>query len=180
MLLIEKFKDRMPDQKSVEEMEKLMRELEAQVKALQGRVNILTAEKEELQKRVDQLGAENEQLKTQVAQLTSEKEALQAQAEQLAAEKQQLAEQNQLLQAKNQELAQENGNLKAQLQQKRPLMLMARAEDQRSRLIWSRWRNPGWRIPPAPSSRTGSRGNSMSSASCARPCSGHAGSQWAC
>lgn len=36
LLAIGNLKDRMPDQKSVEEMEKLMRELEARVKALQG------------------------------------------------------------------------------------------------------------------------------------------------
>ena len=85
LVLIEKFKDKLPDQKSIEEMEKLMRELEAQIKVLQGRVNILTAEKEELQGRIDQLEAENEKLRAQVTQLTAEKDQLQGQVNQLTA-----------------------------------------------------------------------------------------------
>ena len=98
---LEKMKERLPDQKSIDEMEALLRRLEAQVKALQGQVNILTAEKEELQR----------------------------QTTQLTAEKNELTQQNQLLRAKNDELGKENGQLKAQLAQKQPLTFIARADD---------------------------------------------------
>ncbi len=99
-------KERMPDQKSVQEMEELMRQLEAQVKALQGHVNILTAEKEELQTRLAQLNAEKEQL----------------------------AQQSQALQVQNQNLAQENQNLKTRLQAKKPFTIIARADELGQRL----------------------------------------------
>ena len=123
-------KERLPDQKSVEEMEKLLRELEAQIKALQGKVNILTAEKAELGEKVTRLTNENEQVRAQIEQLTNEKATLQQRNTQLTADKAQLTRQNQLLQAKNEELEKENGNLKAQLAQKIPLVLLARAEDE--------------------------------------------------
>lgn len=127
---LEKMKERLPDQKSVEEMEELLKRLEAQVKALQGQVNILTAEKEDLERQVNQLTNEKAELQQQVTQLTNEKAGLQRQVTQLTEEKAQLTQQNQLLQAKNQDLEQENGNLKAQLLQRRPLTLMARADDE--------------------------------------------------
>jgi predicted nuclease with TOPRIM domain len=143
LVLIEKFKDKLPDQKSIEEMEKLMRELEAQVKALQGRVNILTAEKEELRGRVDQLTTENEQLRAevnqltaekdqlqaQVNQLTGEKEKLQARVNQLTAEKQQLADRNQQLEARNEELVATNEELTRRLNQKKPFVVLGRADE---------------------------------------------------
>ncbi len=101
LVLIEKFKDKLPDQKSIEEMEKLMRELEAQIKTLQGRVNILTAEKEELQGRVDQLAKENEQFQSQVNQLAADNELLKKAVAQTVAEKKALAAANEELKTKN-------------------------------------------------------------------------------
>ena len=136
LVLIEQFKDKLPDQKSIEEMEKLMRELEAQIKTLQGRVNILTAEKEELQGRVDQLEAENEKLRAQVTQLTAEKDHLQeqvnqltAEKQQLLAEKQQLADRNEKLEAKNKELVATNEELTRRLNRKNPFLLVARTAE---------------------------------------------------
>ena len=113
---LEQMKERLPDQKSIDEMEDMLRRLEEQVKALQGQVNILTAEKEELKRQVDQL--------------TNEKKTLQAQADQLTKEKNQLAQENQGLRARNEELEKENAEVKAQLQQRQPLLLMARADDE--------------------------------------------------
>ena len=136
LVLIEKFKDKLPDQTSIEEMEKLMRELEAQIKVLQGRVNILTAEKEELQARVDQLAKENEQLRAQVNQLTAEKDQLQGQVnqltaekQQLLAEKQQLADRNEKLEAKNKELVATNEELTRRLNRKNPFLIVARTAE---------------------------------------------------
>lgn len=112
---LEKMKERLPDQKSIDEMEEMLRRLEAQVKALQGRVNILTAENEEWQR--------------QTTQLTREKAELQQQMTQLTAEKNELTRQNQQLRAKNDDLEKENANLKAQLARKQPLTFIARADD---------------------------------------------------
>jgi cell division protein FtsB len=111
-------------------MEDMLKRLEAQVKALQGQVNILTAEKEDLRRQVDRLTNEKMQLQQKITQLTNEKAELEQRVTQLTDEKAQLTQQNQSLQARNQELEQENRHLKAQLAQKRPLSLMARADDQ--------------------------------------------------
>ena len=101
-------KTRMPDQKSVEEMEKLMRDLEAQVKALQGRVNILTAEKEELNGKLDQAVAAKEQLQARVNQLAADNELLKKAVAQAVAEKETLARANQELKSKNDDLTAAN------------------------------------------------------------------------
>ena len=98
---LEQMKTQMRDQKSVEEMEDLMRRLEAQVKMLQGQLNILTAEKEELQKKADQLTAEK-------AQLAQEKEALRAE---------------------NEQVKEANKKLQALLQAKKPFTVIAKAGD---------------------------------------------------
>lgn len=129
LLAIGNLKDRMPDQKSVEEMEKLMRELEAQVKALQGRVNILTSENEGLRGQVNQLTAEKDHLRTQVNQLTAEKQQLQTQVDQLMTEKQQLVARNQELETKNKELIAANEELTNRLNRRRPFLLVARTAD---------------------------------------------------
>jgi uncharacterized protein YoxC len=129
LLAIGNLKERMPDQKSIEEMEKLLRELEAQVKALQGRVNILTVKNEELREQIGQLTAAKEQLQAQVNQLAAEKEQLQGQVNQLTAEKQQLQVTNQQLQAKNEELAKANNELARRLQERKPFTLLARADE---------------------------------------------------
>lgn len=92
---------RMPDQKSVEEMEKLMRELEAQVKALQGRVNILTAEKEELTSKLNQAIADKEKWQAKAIQLAADNVLLKKAVAQAVAERDALAAANQELKAKN-------------------------------------------------------------------------------
>ncbi len=102
---LEQMKTQMRDQKSVAEMEELLRRLAAQVKALQGQVNILSAEKEELQRRAARLSADKERLQGEVNQLTAEKEQLRGQVNQLTA-------QNQQLNQENQELKRENAALK--------------------------------------------------------------------
>ncbi len=122
---LEKMKDRMSDPKAVAEMEDLIRRLEAQIKVLQGQVNILSAEKEELQRRVTQLSAENEQFKSQITQLLSEKEQLTAQVAALAAEKQKLAETNQQLAAENNKLAEANKITRALLARKKTFVVSA-------------------------------------------------------
>ncbi len=124
---LEKMTERLPDQKSIEEMEELLRRLEAQVKALQGQVNILTAEKEELERRVTQLSADNELLKTTAARLQGEKEQLQARVNQLTAEKQELM-------AKNLELTAAYDKLLKQFQLTRIFSVVARAENSSSNI----------------------------------------------
>jgi uncharacterized protein YoxC len=133
---LEKMKERLPDQKSIKEMEEMLQRLEAQVKALQGQVNILTAEKEELQGRVNQLAAEKKQLQGQVSQLTADKQSLQGQVSQLTAEKQQLqleeqrlADRNQQLTTSNNELIAANKELTGRLAQRQPFVVLARASE---------------------------------------------------
>lgn len=127
LLAITQLKERLPDEKSIEEMERLLRELEAQIKALQGRVNILTAKNEELRGQVDQLTAEKDQLQAQAKQLVAEKEQLQEQVNQLTADKQQLQGANQQLTAKNEELTKANEKLIAMLAQRKPFIFLAQA-----------------------------------------------------
>ena len=119
---LDQMKDRMRDAKSAEDMTELLERLKAQVKALQGQVNILTGERDELQRRVKQLTADKESLQRQVDQLGAEKQ-------QLAQEKAQLSAENQALRAKNQELEEANKKLQALLQAKRPFTVVERAED---------------------------------------------------
>lgn len=139
---LDKMKERLPDQKSIEEMEELLRRLEAQIKVLQGQVNILSAEKEELARRIIQILAENEQLKGQIAplqaeieqlksqlrQLTSENELLTKAVAQVQAEKKQLEEANQQLAAKARELDAANEQLRKQFQVTRIVSVIARAD----------------------------------------------------
>jgi hypothetical protein len=136
LVLIEKFKDKLPDQKSIEEMEKLMRELEAQIKELQGRLNILTAKNEELEEKVSRLTTERDEFERQVSQLRAEKQALEGQVsqltaekQQLAAEKQQLADRNEQLEARNKELLAVNEELTKRLNRKNPFLLVARTAE---------------------------------------------------
>ena len=133
---LEKMKERLPNQKSIEEMEELLKRLEAQVKALQGQVNILTADKEQLQGRVNQLVAEKEQLQGRVSQLTADKQSLQGQVSQLTAEKQQLqleeqriTDQNHQLTTRNNELIAANEELTGRLAQRQPFAVLARASE---------------------------------------------------
>lgn len=126
---LDKMKERLPDQKSIEEMEAMLKRLEAQIKALQGQVNILTAEKEELERKVNQLAAEKQELLTRANQLLAENEQLRARAQQLEAEKAQLAQENQTLQARNQSLEHANEKLQALLQAKKSFTILVSGED---------------------------------------------------
>lgn len=72
LVAIEHMKERMPDQKSVEEMEALMKQLEAQVKSLQGRVNMLTSERDEMQTRVKKLLDENDDLRGELSEMDAD------------------------------------------------------------------------------------------------------------
>lgn len=125
---LEKMKDRMSDPKSVAEMEELIRRLEAQVKALQGQLNILAAEKEELQRRVDQLTAENGQLQGRVNQLTADNELLKKAVAQLTGEKEQLQAANQQVAKKNQEITAAHAELIKQFKLTRTFTVACRAD----------------------------------------------------
>ncbi len=98
----------MPDQKSVEEMEALMKQVEAQVKILQGRVNIMTAQ--------------NEELKARAKKLTDNYEALLGEANELQADKLLLQTANQELKNKDTELTTANKRLSALLERRTPFV----------------------------------------------------------
>ncbi len=105
-------KERLPDQKSVEEMEALMRQLEAQVKSLQGRLNILTAENGDLRARVKKMAADYEDLL--------------GEANELKADKLLLAQVNNELHAKNKTLKNANEKLTQSFNEKRTFAVIAR------------------------------------------------------
>ncbi len=94
---VESMKDRMPDQKSVDEMEALMRQLEAQIKTLQGRVNMMQSQNDDLKARLAKLQSKFEDLLGEANELQADKLLLQDAKGKLTAENKKLTDANKQL-----------------------------------------------------------------------------------
>src|SRR4051794_31004235 len=108
---VEKLRERMTDPAQAEELRKLIQELEAQIKQLQGELN--------------QYAYENDQLKQETNRLTKENQDLQQQVAGLQNEKQQLVADKAQLQDENTQLTVEQMELNQQLAAKKPFVIMA-------------------------------------------------------
>ena len=122
---IEKMKDHMADQKSVEDLSELVKKLEAQIKLLQGEVNRLSAENQDLRSQVAQLDAENKRLRPENERLRARNQQLEALNQQLQSEKQQLQAQNEQLHAEKKKLEDENHSLQESLDQRQPFLILS-------------------------------------------------------
>jgi cell division protein FtsB len=118
---IEKMKDRMKDQQSVEDLSELVRRLEAQIKLLQGEVNRLAAENQELKQRVEQLEQDKKQLVAENQQLRARNQELEAQNREL----QTLRAENQQLQAAKKKLEQQVEGLNQALNQRQAFVVLS-------------------------------------------------------
>ncbi|MBA3962496.1 MAG: hypothetical protein H0X40_11415 [Chthoniobacterales bacterium] len=119
---LENLQGQMVNKESVDELKELLKRLEAQIKVLQGQVNILSAEKEELERRMNVVTAENGQLRERLNQLTAEKEQLEARINQLTAENQRLAEEMEKMRV-------ENATLLATVKRQKPFAVRALLPD---------------------------------------------------
>lgn len=122
---IEKMKDRMKDQQSVEDLSELVKKLEAQIKLLQGEVNRLSAENQDLRRQVAELDAENKRLRPENEQLRARNQQLEASNQQLQTEKQQLQTQNDQLRSEKKKLEDENQSLQQSLNQRQPFLVLS-------------------------------------------------------
>jgi predicted metal-dependent enzyme (double-stranded beta helix superfamily) len=75
---IEKLKEKLSDPSAAEDLEELLRQLQAQIQALQGQVNQLTGENEQLRADKQQLSVQNQQLRGEHEQLNEENRQLKA------------------------------------------------------------------------------------------------------